>query len=103
MGLRVLLDSAEELAPKSGSFWVGKGLTLADTSMFCTLRQFTEIKASCLAGYPKLTTFVEEFSKRPPIAAYLVSDRRVPLTRNCLAQGPYTRDSHYSAYVQPLK
>ena len=42
-----------------------------------------------LEKYPQLAAFTKAFAARPEIAAYLTSDRRVPLTKVCtsLRQG----------------
>ena len=51
--------------------------------MFNSLQLISECAPDCLARYPKLQTFVTNFSARPSVKAYLASERRVPPCSAC--------------------
>lgn len=76
----MFMNAAEKHSPGDDGFWVGSSLTLADVAMFHILYQLIETKMGCLDAYPKCKAFAISFMKRPEISAYLVSDRRIPLT-----------------------
>jgi len=100
-GLGMFLAVAEKRAPPAGDgHWVGDGLTLADVSMFHVLQHFLDIKPGSLDAHPKLAAFTAAFAKRPAIAAYLNSDRRVPLTQNETGKQPWAPDGY--KYLTPL-
>jgi len=65
-----------------GKFFVGKKLTLADVAMFEALHTMVELAPDSLDKYPSLEAFVATFAARPQVAAYLASERRLPLTPN---------------------
>lgn len=97
--LAMFLKAAEQHAPAKGDgFFVGNGLTLADVAIFEVLYLFMEMKSDSLDAYPKLKAFYTAFKKTPAIAAYLASDRHIPLTKKekCLEAAGYN-------FVTPLR
>ena len=57
-------------------FWVGESLTIADIAAFHFLAGILVDHAAVLSRFPRLESFLTEFSARPRIHAYLNSDRR---------------------------
>ena len=98
--LSAFLFAAEEAC--RGEHFVGNSLTLADCAMFHTLYTLVELRPDALERYDRLSAFVSAFAKQPAIAAYLDSERRVPLTINELKQGPHQGLPGYK-FVSPLR
>ena len=96
--LKGFLAPAE--AACDGTYFVGGKLTLADVAMFNSLQLISECAPDCLARYPKLQTFVANFSARPSVKAYLASERRVPITPNEDGRAPWHKDGY--AFKTPL-
>mmetsp|Transcript_18500 Transcript_18500/g.58548 ORF Transcript_18500/g.58548 Transcript_18500/m.58548 type:complete len:277 (-) Transcript_18500:355-1185(-) len=98
-GLKKLLGYAE--AACDGSHFVGSSMTLADIAMFKALHFFQEVAPGSLSPYPRLSAFVHEFEQLPAVAAYLTSDKRMPLTANELGKAPHAGISGYKFLQQP--
>ena len=90
--LKGFLAPAE--AACDGTYFVGGKLTLADVAMFNSLQLISACAPDCLARYPKLQTFVTNFSARPSVKAYLASERRVPITPNEDGKSPWHKDGY---------
>ena len=60
---------------------MGKGTTYGDVGMFMALQVLEETKAGTLAalGLAPLEAFRAHMAALPTVAAYLASDRRVPM------------------------
>ncbi|MGH8373221.1 MAG: glutathione S-transferase C-terminal domain-containing protein, partial [Gammaproteobacteria bacterium] len=74
--------------PSASGFMVEDALSYADISLFQMLSglryAFPRAMARLEPEYPKLVALHERISKRPHIAAYLVSGRRIPFNEDGL-------------------
>jgi glutathione S-transferase len=71
------LEALLELNGDTG-FLVGKTLTHGDIAVWDTLdATLTYVKGATLDGFSRLQRFYTAIRERPPLAAYLASDRRI--------------------------
>jgi len=72
--------------PSNDSFIVGNGLTYVDLSLFQVMEglhyAFPKAMKAAEGDYPLLSALRENIAKRPTIAAYLKSDRRLPFSES---------------------
>lgn len=72
--------------PSNDSFIVGNGLTYVDLSLFQVMEglhyAFPNAMKAAEGDYPLLSALRENIAKRPTIAAYLKSDRRLPFSES---------------------
>jgi glutathione S-transferase len=98
-GLKKLVGFAE--AACDGAHFVGDSMTLADIAMFKTLQFLEEVVPGSLSSHPRLSAFVHEFEQLPAVAAYLTSDKRMPLTHNELGKEPHAGLPGYKFIKKP--
>lgn len=74
--------------PVSSGFLAGKALSYADLSLFQVVAglryAFPRAMSKIESGYPAVLSLHERIAKRPRIAAYLVSSRRLPFNEDGL-------------------
>ena len=85
----------------NGKYFVGSSTTLADVAMFKQLHFFEEVAPGSLSAYPKLKAFVDDFAQLPAVAAYLKSDKRMPLTPNEVGDKPHAGMPGYVFLSKP--
>ena len=71
------IQAAERML--SDCFYVGDSMTLADVAMGRVLLVILELNEDLFRDYPRLLRHVRQFLELPTVAAYLSSDRRLPL------------------------
>lgn len=99
------LGGAEHLLARGGGPFTGgagAGLTFGDLGLFHALKTIDEIQPGFLAraGFPLLARFTDTVAALPHVAAYLASDRRLPLTANETDAAPWRPDGY--AWLTPL-
>eukprot|EP00304_Pavlova_gyrans_P002324 CAMPEP_0206041972 /NCGR_PEP_ID=MMETSP1466-20131121/6274_1 /ASSEMBLY_ACC=CAM_ASM_001126 /TAXON_ID=44452 /ORGANISM="Pavlova gyrans, Strain CCMP608" /LENGTH=309 /DNA_ID=CAMNT_0053416677 /DNA_START=27 /DNA_END=956 /DNA_ORIENTATION=- len=101
--LHGMLTKATELLDEfEGPYFSGMSVTYGDVGMFHVLSTIEEVKPGYLKknGFEDLAAFVKLFSELPPIANYLSSDRRMPLTANEVGDKPWSPDGY--KYLKPV-
>ncbi|KAG8469850.1 hypothetical protein KFE25_006305 [Diacronema lutheri] len=98
----MLTKASELLDEYEGPFFSGMAATYGDVGMFHSLSTVEELKPGYLKanGFEDLSAFVTMFAELPPIAAYLASSRRMPLTNNEVGDVPWAADGY--KYKTPL-
>jgi glutathione S-transferase len=93
-------EHALETNPAGPAHLVGDGLTTVDLSLFQLWAGMAYAFPHAFAGaakrYPKLAALVAAVEKRPNIAGYLASDRRIPFNESGIFR-------HYPELDQPAK
>ncbi|XP_072524102.1 glutathione S-transferase P-like [Salminus brasiliensis] len=72
------------LAKNKSGFLVGDSVSFADYSLFEVMLNHLVLSPTCLDSFPALKSFVEKFSARPKIKAFLDSDdyKKLPINGN---------------------
>ena len=99
------LGGAELMLSRGGGPYTGGAgapLTFGDLGLFNALKTIDELQPGFLAaaGFPLLDRFTAAVAALPRVAAYLASDRRLPLTANETDAAPWRPDGY--AWLAPL-
>lgn len=96
-----LLEGAVKMLQQSrGPYIAGKKFGYGDIGMFHALLTIEEIKPGFLNRWKELGQFLKAVASIPAIQQYLISPRRVPLTKNEVGKG-HTGVTGYT-YLKPL-
>ena len=98
----MLAKTVELLDEYEGPFFSGMSITYGDVAMWHALATIEELKPGYLKqhGFVELAEFVTEVAELPPIANYLASPRRMPITANEVGDTPWAADGY--KYKTPI-